>query len=85
MVDSEKALIALQESMVCLVKTSDDELYRASYDGLKVSCKPQALIKVQNEREVGEVLRLANEFSIPVTSRGTGSSLTGGATPVHGG
>jgi len=28
---------------------------------------------------------LANEFRIPVTSRGTGSSLTGGATPLHGG
>ena len=85
MVDSEKALLALQESLGSRVKTSEDELYRASYDGLKVSGKPHALIKVQHEREVGEVLRLANKFSIPVTSRGTGSSLTGGATPVHGG
>ena len=85
MVLSEKALFALQESLGSRVKTSEDELYRASYDGLKVSGKPHALIKVQHEREVGEVLRLANEFSIPVTSRGTGSSLTGGATPVHGG
>ena len=31
------------------------------------------------------MLKLANQFSIPVTSRGTGSSLTGGATPYHGG
>ena len=45
MVHSEKALFALQESLGCLVKTSEDELYRASYDGLKVSGKPHALIK----------------------------------------
>ena len=34
---------------------------------------------------VGMALKIANEYSIPVTTRGAGSSLTGGATPIQGG
>ena len=77
--------LALQEKLGGKVKTSPEQLYSVSYDGLKVSGAPQALIQVAEHHEVGEVLKLANQFSIPVTSRGTGSSLTGGATPYHGG
>ena len=81
----EKALVALKNKLHSSVHTKDEELYAVSYDGLKVSGSPEALIKVKQANEVGEVLKLANEFRIPVTSRGTGSSLTGGATPLHGG
>ena len=81
----EKALVALKQKLGHSVHTKENELYAVSYDGLKVSGSPQALIKVQQAADVGEVLRLANEFSVPVTSRGTGSSLTGGATPYQGG
>ena len=81
----EKALVALKDKLHSSVHTNDEELYAVSYDGLKVSSSPEALIKAKQANEVGEVLKLANEFRIPVTSRGTGSSLTGGATPLHGG
>ena len=81
----EKALVALKDKLHSSVHTNDEELYAVSYDGLKVSSSPEALIKVKQANEVGEILKLANEFRIPVTSRGTGSSLTGGATPLHGG
>ena len=81
----EKALVALKDKLHSSIHTNDEELYAVSYDGLKVSSSPEALIKVKQADEVGEVLKLANEFRIPVTSRGTGSSLTGGATPLHGG
>ena len=81
----EKALVALKDKLHSSVHTNEEELYAVSYDGLKVSSSPEALIKVKQADEVGEVLKLANEFRIPVTSRGTGSSLTGGATPLHGG
>lgn len=81
----EKALSVLREKLGSRVQTSRDQLYPVSYDGLKVSGNPQALIVIAHEKEVGEVLKLANEFSVPVTSRGAGSSLTGGATPLHGG
>ena len=32
-------------------------------------------------RNKGEVLKMANEFQVPVTTKGAGSSLTGGVTP----
>jgi glycolate oxidase len=57
----------------------------ASYDGLKVSFLPDAVIRVNKAEQVGDVLRIANEYAIPVTTRGAGSSLTGGATPIAGG
>ena len=85
MIHPEKALLALKKKLGSRVETSTDRLYSVSYDGLKVSALPDALIEVVHEQEVGEVLKLANEFSIPVTSRGSGSSLTGGATPFRGG
>jgi glycolate oxidase len=40
---------------------------------------------VDHTKQVGEVLKLANEFQVPVTTKGAGSSLTGGATPIQGG
>ena len=81
----KKALDALKQKLGDCVHTQDDELYGVSYDGLKVRGSPEALIKVHQTKEVGDVLKLANEFRIPVTCRGTGSSLTGGATPFQGG
>lgn len=67
------------------VCTSKDELYSVSYDGLKVKGDPDAWIKIYNPEDVGKCLSLANEFCVPVTCRGSGSSLTGGATPFQGG
>ena len=67
---TEIALSALCTKLGERVNTSAVKLYEASYDGLKVKGSPQAIIEIQDEHEVGEVLKLANEFSIPVTSRG---------------
>ena len=83
--NSEHALSVLRKEMGSRVKTSAEDLYPVSYDGLKVSGSPQALVEISDEKEVGLVLKLANEFCVPVTSRGSGSSLTGGATPFLGG
>ena len=76
---------ALTERLGHCVKTENDFLYSASYDGLKIRGYPSALIIIENSSDVGTVLSLANAFDIPVTCRGAGSSLTGGATPVKGG
>ncbi|MFK7787518.1 MAG: FAD-binding oxidoreductase [Crocinitomicaceae bacterium] len=53
---------------------SNDEQYAFSY-----------LAKPINEVEVSGILRLCNEYNIPVTPHGGGSGLTGGANPVNGG
>ena len=79
------ALINLKEKLGGIVHIDEDSLHKASFDGLKVYFSPDAVICPQQSTQVGDVLRLANEFRIPVTTKGAGSSLTGGATPVKGG
>jgi glycolate oxidase len=46
---------------------------------------PEVVVKPDSAREISEILRLANRERIPVTPRGAGSGLSGGAVPVHGG
>lgn len=46
---------------------------------------PEAVVKPATAEEISAILKLANRELIPVTPRGAGSGLSGGATPVHGG
>lgn len=46
---------------------------------------PEVVVKPANEKEISSVIKLANEFKIPVTPRGAGTGLSGGALPVFGG
>ncbi|HVU33574.1 MAG TPA: FAD-linked oxidase C-terminal domain-containing protein [Opitutaceae bacterium] len=68
-----------------LVRTDEDALREASYDSAKLPFRPQAVIRVRKEAEVGVVLQLANRHGVPVTTRGRGTTLTGSATPIRGG
>ena len=46
---------------------------------------PELVVKPRDTIEVAKVLALANEALIPVTPRGGGTGLSGGAIPVRGG
>ncbi|MFM2206109.1 MAG: hypothetical protein RL213_84 [Bacteroidota bacterium] len=46
---------------------------------------PEVVVKPRTPQEVSAVLRLCNEEMIPVTPRGAGTGLSGGALPVFGG
>ena len=46
---------------------------------------PEAVVKPAAAAEIGAILRLANRERVPVTPRGAGSGLSGGAVPVRGG
>ena len=46
---------------------------------------PQVLVKPQTPEQIAELIKLANQHQIPVTPRGAGTGLSGGALPVHGG
>lgn len=46
---------------------------------------PQAVIFVSSAEEVSRIVKLANEHKVPVTARGTGSSVTGAVLPIKGG
>lgn len=68
-----------------VVVTDAASLDEASYDSAKIPFRPEAVIRVREESEVGVVLTLANRRGVPVTTRGRGTTLTGAATPVRGG
>jgi glycolate oxidase len=46
---------------------------------------PDCAVLCATREEVALVLRLCQEFRVPVTPRGAGSGMTGGALPVQGG
>lgn len=46
---------------------------------------PEVVIKPRKAEEISQVLFLANEHLIPVTPRGAGTGLSGGALPIHSG
>ena len=46
---------------------------------------PEVVVKPRTARQVAQVVKLANRDRIPVTPRGAGSGLSGGAVPVCGG
>jgi glycolate oxidase len=50
-----------------------------------LSFPPDVILKPSTTQQVSEILRLANKHLIPVTPRGGGTGLSGGALPVYGG
>ncbi len=79
------ALKALCRKLPGRVLTDDDSRFNASLDNLRLSFLPDAVVKVQAAADVGEMLRIAYQYEIPVTPRGAGSSATGSAVPLRGG
>jgi glycolate oxidase len=46
---------------------------------------PEVVVKPSTSSQVSDILKLANQFLIPVTPRGGGTGLSGGALPLYGG
>ena len=53
--------------------------------GVEYSHAPEVVVKPDGAKEIAAIMRLANRERIPVTPRGAGSGLSGGAVPVFGG
>ena len=51
----------------------------------KLHYSPAVVVKPRKEEEIGALMQLANKHLIPVTPRGAGTGLTGGALPHLGG
>lgn len=65
-----------------------DELTLETYShdetpGLKG--RAEAVVKVKEEKEIIEILKLSQAEKIPITARGGGTGLSGGAVPILGG
>ncbi len=81
----QTAYRALVRKLPGIAYTDDESRFRASVDNLRLSFLPDVVIRVKEASQVGEVLKLANRYTVPVTPRGAGSSATGSAVPLHGG
>jgi glycolate oxidase len=79
------AISALKSALGNEVLTDEESLFNASFDAMKLSFMPTAVIRPSKAEAVGTVLVIANEYNIPITTRGAGSTLTGSATPVNSG
>ncbi|MGE5626342.1 MAG: FAD-binding oxidoreductase [Bacillota bacterium] len=56
-----------------------------SYDNSRRQSQPDAVAFPASHAEVVQTVHLCNEFKVPLTTRGLGSSTTGSAVPVAGG
>ncbi|OHR70854.1 glycolate oxidase subunit GlcD [Bacillus sp. HMSC76G11] len=61
------------------------DLVSYSYDASFGTYFPELVLQPTSTEEVVGIVKLANEYMIPIYPRGTGTSLSGGPLPVHGG
>jgi glycolate oxidase len=59
---------------------SHDEVTEKEYHSM-----PEVVVRPRTAAEIAAIMKLANHERVPVTPRGGGSGLSGGAVPVHGG
>ncbi len=68
------------------VLISDEQRLNYSHDYTEdLSFLPEVVLKPASTEEVSSVMKICNKELIPVTPRGAGTGLSGGALPVHGG
>jgi glycolate oxidase len=75
--------------MICggeFVHTDDERLERYGQDETEdLVYKPSVVVRPRTAEEISAILRLCNAEKIPVTPRGAGTGLSGGALAIHGG
>ena len=67
------------------LSTDPQALEECSHDTSALTCRPELVVHAQNTLQASRLLQLANEHRFPVTPRGGGTGLSGGALPVCGG
>jgi len=68
------------------VHVDDDTLSLCASDETEdLVFPPEVVVTPRDTAGVSAVLRIANQHRVPVTPRGAGTGLSGGALPVHGG
>lgn len=66
--------------------TADVDMRTYAYDGTtNWQSLPDAVVFPSTEKQISEIMILANRHDIPVTVRGAGTNLSGGSVPAKGG
>jgi glycolate oxidase len=64
----------------------DESLYNYSHDETEdFHFLPDVVLKPRTAEEISAILKICNQYKIPVTPRGAGTGLSGGALPHLGG
>src|ERR1700750_2200157 len=64
----------------------EDSLYNYSHDETEdFHFLPDVVLKPRTAEEISAILKICNQYRIPVTPRGAGTGLSGGALPHLGG
>lgn len=64
----------------------DESLHQYSHDETEtLSYLPEVVVKPRTAEEISAIMKICNENKIPVTPRGAGTGLSGGALPQFGG
>ena len=84
----DREIIDALRAIVCErnVLVDADALERYTHDevaGLRAD--PEVVVRVDSADQVARIMRLAQQARVPVTPRGAGTGLSGGAVPVSGG
>src|SRR6056297_1409658 len=70
------------------INTDQERLEVYSHDevkGEKYRHMPEAIVFAETTDQISKVMKFANQHLIPVTPRGAGTGLSGGAVPIKGG
>jgi len=70
----------IHDDVDALESFSHDEVAETEYAHM-----PEVVVRPRTAEEISAIIKLANREMIPVTPRGAGSGLSGGAVPLHGG
>ena len=82
--DILKAIIAIVGTD--MVINQHDDLEKYSHDETEdLSYYPEVVVKPKSADEISVLLKLCNQYMIPVTPRGAGTGLSGGALAIEGG
>ncbi|MCY6484596.1 FAD-binding oxidoreductase [Clostridium aestuarii] len=84
---TEEIISKLQQAAPGHILTGDDINEDYSHDEMPIYGKsaPEVVFMAHSTEEVAAVVKICNEHKIPVTPRGAGSGLVGGAVPLLGG
>ncbi len=84
----EQKLLTQLENIVSaryLMTERNDLISYAQDETSDARAFPEVVVKPENAKQVSDIMRLANEYQVPVTPRGLGTGVSGGALPIYGG